>query len=90
MIDNPARKAANAVVRTAQNALDAAREAMAVMLADPAIPATAKNARLIPAKLPTDVFDPHAQVALLHAAGAACRWSCGCSRTTPRTGSPLT
>jgi len=91
VIDNPARKAANAAVRTAQNALAAAREAMAVMLADPAIPATAKNARLIPAaqrritqagkalaaaetargkipaKLPANVIDPHAQVALLRA-----------------------
>ena len=47
--DNPARKTANAAVRTAQMALTAAREEMAVMLTDPAIPAAAKNTRLIPA-----------------------------------------
>jgi hypothetical protein len=46
---NPARKAANAAVRQAENALAAAREGYAAMLADPAIPAAAKNARLIPA-----------------------------------------
>jgi hypothetical protein len=49
VIDNPARKAASAAVRQAENALSAAREGYAVMLADPAIPATVKNARLIPA-----------------------------------------
>jgi hypothetical protein len=88
---NPARKTANAAVRTAQTALTAAREEMAVMLADPAIPAAAKNTRLIPAaerttakaakalaaaerardaipaKLPANVIDPGAKVALLRA-----------------------
>ncbi len=88
VIDNPARKSANTRVRTAQNALAAAREDMAAMLGDPAIPAVAKNARLIPvaestitragkalaaaetardaipAKLPANVIDPHAQAAL--------------------------
>ncbi len=49
VIDNPARKAANAAVRQAQNALAAARAGMAAMLADPAIPAAIKNTRLIPA-----------------------------------------
>jgi hypothetical protein len=49
VIDNPARKTANAAVRKAEAALTAAREDMAVMLADPAIPAAAKNTRLIPA-----------------------------------------
>ena len=49
VIDNPARKAAVAAVRQAEKALAAAREDLAVMLADPAIPASAKNARLIPA-----------------------------------------
>src|SRR6266700_2835973 len=49
VIDNPARKAANAAVRQAQNALAAARAGMAAMLGDPAIPAAIKNARLIPA-----------------------------------------
>jgi hypothetical protein len=49
IVDNPARKAANAEVRTAEKALATAREEMAVMLADPAIPAAAKNTRLIPA-----------------------------------------
>src|SRR6266704_5168951 len=49
VIDNPARKAANAAVRQAQNALAAARAGMAAMLGDPAIPAAIKNTRLIPA-----------------------------------------
>jgi hypothetical protein len=49
VIGNPARKAANAAVRQAQAALTAAREDLAVMLADPAIGAAAKNAALIPA-----------------------------------------
>src|SRR5260221_645218 len=49
VIDNPARKAAVAAVRQAEKALAAAREDLAVVLADPAIPASAKNARLIPA-----------------------------------------
>src|SRR5216683_3631803 len=49
VIDNPARKTANAAVRHAEKALAAARQNMAVMLADPAIPAAAKNAKLIPA-----------------------------------------
>ncbi len=89
VIDNPARKTANAAVRHAEKTLAAAREDMAVMLADPAIPAAAKNAKLIPAaartissaqtslaaaeaardeipaKLPANVIDPDAQVALL-------------------------
>jgi hypothetical protein len=88
---NPARKAANTRLRQAENTLAAAREGYAVMLADPAIPAAAKNARLIPAarqkitraekalaraqaardtipaKLPANQIDPHAQVALLRA-----------------------
>jgi hypothetical protein len=49
VIDNPARKAANASLRQAEKALAAAREGYAAMLADPAIPAATKNARLIPA-----------------------------------------
>ena len=49
VIDNPVRKAANAAVQQAGKALAAAREDMAVMLADPAIPAPAKNTKLIPA-----------------------------------------
>jgi hypothetical protein len=49
IVDNPARKTATAAVRQAQKTLAAAREDMAVMLADPAIPAAAKNANLIPA-----------------------------------------
>jgi DNA-binding CsgD family transcriptional regulator len=89
--ENPARKAANAKIRAAENALAAAQRDLAVMLADPAIPATAKNARLIPAaereiseaekalaaattardkipaKLPANVIDPDARVALLRA-----------------------
>ncbi len=49
VIDNPARKTANTAVRQAGTNLAAAREDMAAMLADPAIPAAAKNATLIPA-----------------------------------------
>jgi len=49
VIGNPARKTATAAVHKAGNQLTAAREQMAVMLADPAIPAAAKNRRLIPA-----------------------------------------
>jgi hypothetical protein len=91
VIDNPARKAANTAAQRAENALTAAREDYAAMLADPAIPAAAKNARLIPAaqkkitkaekelaraeaargkipaKLPANVIDPDAKVALLRA-----------------------
>jgi hypothetical protein len=86
---NPARKTATAAVRKADKSLAAAREEMAVMLADPAIPAAAKNTTLIsaaqkkitraeraraaaeaardkiPAKLPANVIDPDAKVALL-------------------------
>jgi hypothetical protein len=47
--DNPVRKTAAATVRHAEKALATAREELAVMLADPAIPAAAKNTRLIPA-----------------------------------------
>ncbi|MGH3123824.1 MAG: putative transposase, partial [Streptosporangiaceae bacterium] len=49
IVDNPARKAANTALHHAEKDLAAAREQMAVMLADPAIPAAAKNATLIPA-----------------------------------------
>src|SRR5487761_630557 len=49
IIDNPARKTANTAVHKAEKNLGAAREQMAVMLADPAISAAAKNATLIPA-----------------------------------------
>ena len=86
---NPARKTANTAVHKAEKNLAAAREAMAVMLADPAIPAAAKNQILIPAvsktitkaekalaraeatrgkipaKLPANIIDPDAKVALL-------------------------
>ncbi len=159
MIDNPARKAANATIRQADKNLAAAREDYAAMLADPAIPASAKNTRLIPAarkkitkaekalaaaraardktpaKLPAVArsADEHLvpprlairparparrgagrghlrahrptgrhQANVLRrarhrrtmrtprspccaSAGAACRWSCACSRTTPST-----
>jgi hypothetical protein len=49
IIDNPARKTANAAVRQAETALTAARGELAAMLRDPAIPAPDKNTRLIPA-----------------------------------------
>jgi len=91
VIDNPARKAANASLRQAEKTLAAARESYAAMLADPAIPAAVKNTKLItaagkkitraekalaqaeaardkiPARLPANIIDPHAQVALLRA-----------------------
>jgi hypothetical protein len=44
-----ARKTTNTAVRTAQTALAGTRADMAVMLADPAIPAAARNTKLIPA-----------------------------------------
>jgi len=49
IIDNPARKTANAAVRQAEKALTTARGELAAMLRDPALPAAAKNAKLIPA-----------------------------------------
>jgi hypothetical protein len=49
VIGNPARKTANAAVRQAEKDLAAAQRDLAVMLADPATPAAAKNATLIPA-----------------------------------------
>ena len=91
VIGNPARKTAVTAVRQAENTLAAAQGDLAVMLADPAIPASAKNAKLIPAarqkitaaekaltaaktardkipaKLPANQIDPHAQIALLRA-----------------------
>ena len=89
VIDNPARKKANAAVHEAGKALAAAERDLAGMLADPAITPAAKNTRLIPAaqgtitaarkkldaaaaardtipaKLPANVIDPDAKVALL-------------------------
>ncbi|MGH3287904.1 MAG: putative transposase, partial [Streptosporangiaceae bacterium] len=91
IVDNPARKKANAAVREAGKALAAAERDLAALLADPAIAPAVKNARLIPAaqktiaaarsklaaaaaardaipvKLPANVIDPGAQVALLRA-----------------------
>jgi hypothetical protein len=91
IVDNPARKKATAGLRKAEKALASAREALAVMLGDPAIPASIKNATLIPAagkkiaraqrelaaaeaardaipaKLPANVIDPGAKVALQRA-----------------------
>jgi len=46
---NPARKTATAAVRQAEKALTTTREELAAMLRDPAIPAAARNERLIPA-----------------------------------------
>ena len=89
IVDNPARKKANAAVHEAEKALAAAERDLAVLLADPAIAPAAKNTRLIPAaqkkitraekalaaaqaardpipaKLPANLIDPAAQVALL-------------------------
>src|SRR5258708_1550872 len=110
VIDNPARKAANTRLRQAEKTLAAAREGMAVMLADLAIPAAAKNTRLIPAarqkigraetalaraeaardKIPRNcpgtrsTRTPRSRYCAR--AAAACRWCCGCWRTTPSTG----
>ena len=88
IVDNPARKKANAAVREAEKAVAAAERDLAVLLADPAISPAAKNTRLIPAaqdkiaaahkklaaaaaardtipaKLPANLIDPEAQVAL--------------------------
>jgi transposase len=49
LIENPARKDANAAVREAEKNLAAAERGLAVMLADPAITPAVKNATLIPA-----------------------------------------
>ncbi len=49
VIDNPARKKANAAVREAEKALADAERGLAALLADPAITPAAKNAQLIPA-----------------------------------------
>jgi hypothetical protein len=89
VIDNPARKKANAAVREAEKALADAERGLAALLADPAITPAAKNTRLIPAaqenitaartrldaaaaardaipaKLPANLLDPDAKVALL-------------------------
>jgi hypothetical protein len=89
IVDNPARKKANAAVHEAEKAVAAAERELAVLLADPAITPAAKNTRLIPAaqktitaarnkldaataardkipaKLPANVIDPEAKVALL-------------------------
>jgi len=89
IVDNPARKKADAAVHEAEKALAAAERDLAVLLADPAIAPAAKNTRLIPAaqkkitraekalaaaqaardpipaKLPANLIDPAAQVALL-------------------------
>jgi hypothetical protein len=89
IVDNPARKKANASVREAEKMLAAAERELAALLADPAISPAVKNTRLIPAaqekitaarkkldaaktardqvpaKLPANVIDPQAEVALL-------------------------
>jgi hypothetical protein len=89
VIDDPARKKADAAVREAEKALADAERGLAALLAGPAITPAAKNTRLIPAaqqkitaartrldaaaaardaipaKLPANVIDPEAQVALL-------------------------
>jgi hypothetical protein len=49
LIENPARKDANAAVREAEKNLAAAERGLAAMLADPSITPAVKNARLIPA-----------------------------------------
>jgi transposase len=49
IVDNPARKKANAAVREAEKTLAAAERDLAVLLADPSIPPAVKNSRLIPA-----------------------------------------
>jgi hypothetical protein len=49
IVDNPARKDANAAVREAEKTLAAAERGLAVMLADPSIAPAAKNEKFIPA-----------------------------------------
>jgi len=89
IVDNPARKEADAAVRDTEKTLAQARGDLAALLADPAITPAAKNTRLIPAaetkiaaaltkldaaktargktpaKLPANVINPAARVALL-------------------------
>jgi len=89
IVDNPARKAAVTAVRRAEKTLATARQDLARLLRGPAMPAAAKNTKLIPAaqkkitraeralaaaeaardrvpaRLPANVIDPQAKVALL-------------------------
>ena len=91
VIDNPARKKANAVVRGQDKTLAEAERDLATLIANPAISVAAKNTQLIPAaqrkitaarrnrdaaataraaipaKLPANLIDPDAEVALLRA-----------------------
>ena len=110
IVDNPARKAANAAVRDAEKTLAAAERDLAGLLADPAITPAAKNARhprraeenhprppgswpppprparTSPRNCPPTTSTPTPGRAAARPAAAACRWCCGCSRTTPSTG----
>ena len=114
IVDNPARKKANAAVHEAEKALAAAERDLAVLLADPAIAPAAKNTRLIPAaqkkitrgrkpwpprrppatrsppSCPPTSSTPQPRSRCSGPAAAACRWCCGCTRTTPSTGWPAT
>jgi hypothetical protein len=49
IVDNPARKNANAAIRETEKDLAAAERDLAVLLADPAVPPAVKNEKLIPA-----------------------------------------
>jgi hypothetical protein len=49
IVDNPARKNANATIREAEKDLATAERDLAVLLADPAVPPAVKNEKLIPA-----------------------------------------
>ena len=72
----PAAK--NAAIPALQKKITRARQAAAA--------ATAAR-KDIPAKLPANAIDPGARKPRCCApAAAACRWCCGCSRTTPSTG----
>ncbi len=110
VIDNPARKKANAAVREAEKALAAAERDLAGLLADPAITPAAKNTRLIPAaqkkitraekalaaaqaardpipaKLPANLIDPAAKVAVLRTRRRGLQMVLDCSPATPSTG----
>ena len=80
IVDNPARKEGNSAVREAEKDLAAAERGLAALLADPAITAADKNARLIPAA----EREIAASSARRIRPAARSRRSCPPTRSTPR------
>src|ERR1039457_3606042 len=98
LIRNPARDQASAAVRDAEKTLAAAERGLAALLADPDLTPAAKNdripglqkditrARRSPRNCPPATSTPTRRPRCCAPDAAACRWSCGSSRTTPSTG----